>query len=59
MPEWDFAQEKGEQFRLLRVLGAGTASPDLIILQNPYKLWQQGLLKIEPITVRIGQQFSG
>ena len=45
--EWGLAKEKGEQFYILRVCGAGTRRATIYMIQDPYRLAHEGLIRFK------------
>lgn len=51
--QWEFAQEQGEQFFILRVYNVGAENVRVEKICNPYKLWQEGSLTAYPVRIQI------
>jgi small subunit ribosomal protein S9 len=49
--QWRLAEEKREQFCILRVCGVGTMRATVYEIWNPYELWLKGKLIVEDRTI--------
>ncbi|PFH36023.1 hypothetical protein BESB_056740 [Besnoitia besnoiti] len=44
--EWQFAQQHGEKFHIYRVLDAGSETPRILRIVNPYRQWRDNRIGI-------------
>lgn len=52
--QWEFAQEKGDNFHIYHVYNAGSMkNAKFVDIQNPVRLWQEGKLSAYPIRIQI------
>ncbi|MHA1381329.1 MAG: DUF3883 domain-containing protein, partial [Candidatus Helarchaeota archaeon] len=51
--QWRMMNEKGENFYIYRVYGAGTDKPRLEKISNPAKLWLDGKINAYPIRIEL------
>jgi hypothetical protein len=52
--QWEFAQEKGDNFHIYHVYNAGSMkNAKFVDIKNPFRLWQEGKLSAYPIRIQI------
>ena len=51
--QWRLMNEKGDQFYIYRVYGAGTKNAKLEKIPNPAKLWKEGSIDAHPVGIEI------
>jgi len=51
--QWRLMKEKGDNFYIYRVFGAGTEEAKVVKIPNPAKLWSEGRLVAYPIGVEV------
>ncbi len=51
--QWEFAQEQGDQYVILRVYNVGAKNVKVEKIGNPYRLWEEGELIAYPVRIQI------
>ena len=51
--QWRLMEEKGDNFYIYRVYGAGRKDAKILKIRNPAKLWKEGKIDIYPIGIEL------
>ena len=51
--EWELMLKEKNNFWLCRIYGAGTKTPYMKIIKNPYSLWKEEKILIEPVQLKL------
>lgn len=51
--EWECGQLNGSRYRIFRVYNAGRSDPRIEVINDPYRLWQEGRLIARPVRIEL------